>query len=127
MKSRDQIRARNALAAIEGGKAYRGIQGGDALSRFPALIINNGLLATLAFSQSRKGDYIAICDAIARHLADADIDLVNEESTSLDRLLRELSEADAALLRACTAETLAYLNFLRRFAKGTPKRNAGGQ
>ncbi len=130
MKNRDQIRARNALKALADGRSYRGVQAGDALSGFPALVINNGLMATLAFSKARGEGYVAICDAIAQHLADADIDLVPEGTNSLDRLLQVLSQGDSTLLRLCTAEGLEYLNFLRRFAKAADRRgndpNAGG-
>lgn len=124
MKNRDQIRARNALKAIAGGQSFRGVQAGDALSGFPALVINNGLMAALAFSKSRKEGYVSICDAIAQHLADAEIDLIPEGANSLDRLLKVLSDGDSTLLRLCTAEALEYLNFLRRFAKAVNRRGS---
>ncbi len=110
MINREQIRARNALK--EGIKSKgSGEEGGDALSGFPALVMNNGLLATLAFSEQKKGGYIAICKAIEAHLKE--IGLVPANTA----LLAHLTESDSATLRLCTAEALAYLNYLRRFGK----------
>lgn len=123
MKNRDQVRAKNALEAIDGRATYRGIEGGDALSGFPALVISNGLLATLAFSKSKGQEYPKICAAVARHLADREIALIpslpsqDDPVAAMDHLIKALTSGDSDLLRLCTAETLAYLNYLRRFVK----------
>ena len=113
MKNRDQIRARNALAALP--SIERGNRGGDALTGFPALIVGNGLLSTLAYSMAERPGHLTICDAIAAHLSDPDIGLVKQASAN--GLAKELTEENSRLLRLCTAEALAYLNFLRRFVK----------
>ncbi len=118
MKNRDQVRAKNALKACGGHKA---IQGGDVLSGFPALIIGNGLLATIAFCKKQGVGYLSVCDAIAQHLCDPDIDLLDEECDNTDAMLRKLVNSDSQKLRLCTAEALAYLNYLRRFAKAKPQ------
>lgn len=117
MKNREQIRAKNALVATEGGVRGKGIQEGDALSGFPALVVNNGLLATIAFSREKGQGYTEICDAIARHLADKDIDLLPATHPDTQALLEHLTENDSICLRLITAETLAFLNYLKRFVK----------
>ncbi|HXK60582.1 MAG TPA: type III-B CRISPR module-associated protein Cmr5 [Acidobacteriota bacterium] len=117
MKNRDQVRAKNALDAC---RQYRGVQGGDALSGFPALIVGNGLLATIAFCKKQQGDYTKICDAVARHLSDPDIALLEPGCDNTDAMLKTLANSDSQKLRLCTAEALAYLNFLRRFGKVSP-------
>jgi CRISPR type III-B/RAMP module-associated protein Cmr5 len=117
MKNREQIRAKNALLAVEGGMKGKGIQDGDALSGFPALVVNNGLLATIAFSLKQGQGYQEVCDAIACHLADKDIALLAAANANTMALLKHLTENDSIQLRLCTAETLAFLNYLRRFAK----------
>jgi CRISPR type III-B/RAMP module-associated protein Cmr5 len=120
----DQIRARNAIAAIRAGTSGRGVEDGDAISGFPALVVNNGLLATLSFCISKKesGGYRQIGDAIARHLADEGVKLAGKDTQTLVALRDFLVTRDSTTLRLCTAETLAYLNHLKRFAKGETKR-----
>lgn len=114
----DQVRARNANAAVKGGLRGRGVEDGDAISGFPALIVNNGLLATVAYSISKKekGGYKEICDAVAVHLAD--VGLIENKPTTREGLRDFLVENDSITLHLCTSEVLVYLNYLRRFAKG---------
>ena len=112
----DQVRARNALKALKDRGDVGGKKGGDALSGFPALVVNNGLLATLAFSRKQGGGHAAICTAIAEHLQAPEIALLKGAAT-LDGLLNHLTAGSSEDLRLCTAEALAYLNYLRRFAK----------
>jgi CRISPR/Cas system CMR-associated protein Cmr5 small subunit len=121
MNNLDQIRARNAFRRA-GEAAFRGQEGGDALSGFPALVINNGLLSALAFAASNaatpKGaGYRALGDAIAQHLADPDVALVPTNRRTLQNLLEELVRMDSYALLSCTEETLFFLNYLRRFVK----------
>lgn len=120
----DQVRARNALSALRGGATGRGVEDGDAISGFPALVVNNGLLATLSFCISKKdsGGYKQIGDAIAGHLADPAIRRVDAGCNTLTGLRDSLTDNDSATLRLCTAEALAFLNYLKRFAKGEAKR-----
>jgi CRISPR/Cas system CMR-associated protein Cmr5 small subunit len=113
VRNLDQIRAKNALVAAAG--IGKGKEGGDALTGFPGLIVNNGLLAALAFSLKQEGGYLDTCDALARHLSDPGIGRIKAKDAR--GMLRELYDGDSRLLRLCTAEALQYLNYLRRFAK----------
>ena len=142
MKNLEQVRAANALRAIkriqEHDSKGKGDKGGDALTGLPALIVNNGLLATLAFSKSKsktdkntgeykKSGHEVICDEIAVHLGWEDIKLLHGKHTA-DGLLAYLTndDSDSMRLRLCTAETLAFLNYLRRFAKADKTDSTGG-
>lgn len=120
----DQVRAKNAHEAVSGGLRGHGVENGDAISGFPALIVNNGLLSTLAFSISKKdkGGYKEIGDAVAVHLADPVVKLLVGKPATLVGLRDYLVTQDSSVLRNCTAEALAYLNYLKRFAKGEAKR-----
>lgn len=118
MKNREQIRARNALRTLN-EEMSRGAEGGDALTGFPALIIGNGLLATIAYSLEKKHGYPLICNAIAAHLADPEIGLLPPGKGDVEGMRRVLVEEDSERLRLCTAEALAFLNYLRRFAKAS--------
>jgi len=115
MKNLDQIRATNALACVGSLKG----DGGNALSGYPSLVISNGLLATLAFSLDKKGKHLSIADAISHHLshlADGE-NLVTPEQSTADGLRRKLCASDADHLRRCTSEALAFLSYLKRFAR----------
>jgi CRISPR type III-B/RAMP module-associated protein Cmr5 len=96
------------------------VEDGDAISGFPALIVNNGLLSTVAYaiSKKEKGGYKEICDAIAVHLTDPNVGLLKNKPATREGLRDFLVENDSTTLRLCTAEALVYLNYLRRFAKG---------
>jgi len=136
MKNLEQIRARNALRAVDQIQHgdLRGEDKGDVLTGFPALIITNGLLATIAFSMSKskvdkktdsykKSGHEQICDFIAEHLQDGLVGALPIGTRTADAMLKWLThdKQTSSDLRLCTAETLAYLNYLRRFAKTAKK------
>lgn len=121
MKNLDQIRAHNALLHKDRISNSQG--GGDAISGFPMLVLTDGLLASLAFAcewknqqtgaRKHPGEY-TVATAIAEHLRHSQISICN--STDADDLLHKLaSQPTDALLRRATAETLAFLNYLKRF------------
>lgn len=113
MKTLAQIRAQNALKCI--GKKFSGQAGGDVVNKLPAFIQNDGLLAMLAFCYDKGGGHKEIADLIAEHLSDENIGITKAEDTKA--LIDELAKGDAALLRRATAETLALLNYMKRFAE----------
>jgi CRISPR/Cas system CMR-associated protein Cmr5 small subunit len=127
VRNREQIRAASALAALEKYQNLRGRggdeerEGGDVVSGFPALIRNNGLLASLAFCRATGGGHENIGHCIAEHLASPDIALLGGARPNLDGLLSALTQGTSAHLRLCTAETLAYLDYLKRFAKASDR------
>ena len=121
MKNREQIRARNAMKAAEQNLA--GPNGGEVIKKIPPLIMNHGLLAVGAYAFDEKTGYRGAIDAIARHLADPDVALVPRNADSTVKLLDYLTkEADAGKLKLVTAETMAWLNYARRFIKKEDKK-----
>ena len=117
MKNREQIRARNALKASL--VTISGKEGGDAIRKVPALVMNHGLLAVGAFAFDDREGLEKVFDFIAQHLADPDIALLPAKyDKNANGLLKYLTEdADAAKLKLITAEALAWLNYARRFMK----------
>jgi CRISPR/Cas system CMR-associated protein Cmr5 small subunit len=115
MKNLAQIRAASAVAA----KIEKGQGDGNVLSGFPMLVRTDGLLAALAFAVEKKdngelkhkGEF-SIAAAITAHLRTMKI----LDSATPDALLRSLAQSDATLLRRATAETLAFLSYLKRLA-----------
>lgn len=124
MKNREQIRAAAALDFWSRTRDAAGRNDGDVVSGFPALVINNGLLATLAFCKDKKGGHAEIAKNIVEFLASPKtriLELNKSPGTScfLDSALKTLAEGSSEQLRRATAETLAYVAFLKRF-RNTP-------
>lgn len=113
MQNLDQIRAAAALESA--GDLDR-----SAISKLPGLILNNGLLAAAAFCGAEGGGgnrpqlKIAMA-AIAKHLADRGIGAPGTED--IPGLIRDLSGKDSLNLQRATSEALAFLAYLKRFAK----------
>jgi len=124
MKNLDQIRAKNALAAADGGR-FRGVNDGQVVKKVPTMIRENGILGALAFATERKDSgalknegHHDVWQAITTHLADPGIVKIKSACTPEQFIawLAGHDEVTAARLRAITAETMAYLSYLRRFA-----------
>lgn len=115
----DQKRAYNAITSQ--GK-WTGVNDGQVVKKIPALIRENGLLGAAAFALEKKGGHEDVFNAIIRHLADPDIHKI-EKSITLQDFILKTAEMDSSKLRAITSESMAFLNYLRRFAKN----NSGGE
>lgn len=122
MQNLEQIRARNVLAFAKSG-AVSGDKGGEVIKKIPPLILNHGLLATAAYSFTEKEGWQKVFDAIARHLADKDIavvpDSVKDRQSLMDHLTGKSTTSET--LKHATAETMAWLNYARRFVKKEEK------
>jgi hypothetical protein len=79
------------------------------------LIINNGLLATAAFAKEGKEGIQSVINAIEAHLQHEEIAIMPIGKSMMDWLSSE--QTDSSTLRRVTAESLAYLNYLRRFVQ----------
>jgi CRISPR type III-B/RAMP module-associated protein Cmr5 len=113
-QSRDQLRAADAY------KAAKDLEKND-LNRLPGLILGDGLLPTLAFviekSESQEGMKKAM-DRVAQYLFKEDI--CKPPATGRrdsEGLLEYLLSHDSLTLQHVTSEVLAYLAYLKRFAK----------
>ena len=111
MKNLEQIRAANALAKV--GDLKRA-----AVSKLPAMILANGLLATAAFceagGESRREMKTAM-DHTAEHLLARG--LLNQGPGNTAGLIANLSSGSSLQLQRATAEALAFISYLKRFAK----------
>jgi CRISPR/Cas system CMR-associated protein Cmr5 small subunit len=114
MQNLDQLRATNALEAAGGiGEGREG--GGNVAKKVPAMIRENGILGAAAFASETKAGYKDVFKAIIEHLGTAKR-LPGCGRTTLEGFISDLAECDAGQLRAITAEAMAYLGYLRRFA-----------
>ena len=117
----DQLRGLNAFAMAEDVKRSTG--GGQMTAKKVATQVReNGFLGALAFALERKKDggfknagHQSVFETIRRHLLSAK--RLSSECDSTDAMFEKVSEGSADELRAVTDETMAYMNYLRRFAK----------
>jgi CRISPR/Cas system CMR-associated protein Cmr5 small subunit len=114
MKNLEQIRAKNALEAASKCK-FTGKDDGKVVKKVPTMIMNNGLLAAAAFAAETPKGYKDVFNAIIVHLESTN-NLPGKEK-QLQGFINDLCETDSSELRQITSETIAYLNYLRRFAK----------
>jgi CRISPR type III-B/RAMP module-associated protein Cmr5 len=123
MQNLDQIRAKNALSAAT-GNTYKGANDGNVVKKIPTMIMNNGILATAAFALDNKGaGYSGVFEAVIQHLNDKNIKCLPSDKNirTTEQLIDFLSSTNSCALRNVTAEAMAYLNYLRRFAKNNNK------
>ena len=118
MQNLNQIRARHVLE-FANSVNIRGINGGEGIKKIPPVIMNNGLMAALAYSLDKKQDaWRKVFDAIAVHLASKEIGMIPVDRNSAEMLLDYLSsDATSVMLRDITAEVGEWLNFARRLVK----------
>lgn len=118
----EQIRAKNAIR--HRNDAFPGADGGEVVKKVPTMIRENGILAAAAFAVESKGEgkgdknpgHKKVFECIVEHLASKGIEKLPGKM-SVEKFIFELSKSDSATMRDITAETMAYLNYLRRFAR----------
>lgn len=96
------------------------------VSKLPALIINNGLLATVAFAtetndkgKAKRPGMKAAMDSAALHLGRDELGIaLLKGAKSAMEISKRLSNPPATAfdLQRASTETLAYLGYLKRFA-----------
>ena len=118
MQNLNQIRARHVLEFANIARV-RGKEGGEVIKKIPPVIMNNGLMAALAYSMDKNQQaWRLVFDAISVHLSSKEIAMIPEDRTDAEMLLDYLaSEASSAVLRDITAEAGEWLNFARRLVK----------
>ena len=135
MQNLEQLRAAAALKFWHANKdANKGDDDGKIVQKLPALVMSNGLLATAAFAKSKskvdeRGKYQEsnheqiLRNVLAAHVPQvlpAALTLppgfIEGERTDLDRAIRALVNGTSIQLQQVTAEALAYLGYLKRFA-----------
>jgi len=116
MKNLEQIRAQSALDAVKEQPDMKR----SGVNKLPAMIIANGLLATAAFCNAEGGgesrdDMKKALTATAKHLADRGH--LAPKTASVEAMIADLSKRDSHHLQRATAEALAFIAYLKRFAK----------
>ncbi len=116
--SLEQGRAQEAFqAAKKGTEAFKK----DYLSfvyDMPMLIKTNGLGAAIAFATYKNGASKKVYQQISEWLKKDHKQLIDLSSEELAEMLTKIPSHQ---YKAVTVEVMAYLNWLRRFAKGLQK------
>ena len=125
----EQRRARHAYEAVQRAQQKEGAQekqdpkkfGGQA-RKLPIRIVASGLGQALAFLKSKNyapGLLVEIADWVLdqRTRREGDPPRDNQRRPSDDALLRHVIEGNSDTMRRATAEVLAYLVWLNRFAE----------
>ena len=113
MKNLEQIRAKNALNVEISHDA------GDSKNiakKVPTMIMENGIIGAAAFAKESnvKGYASVFENGIIPHLES--INGLPGKNTKLEGFIEYLCNANSSKLRQVTAEAIAYLSYLRRFA-----------
>lgn len=119
-KNLEQIRAKNALELAKDLKLTK-----TESKRAPAMIMENGLLGALAFAQEKGGEkggemakVMEACVAHWQSLTSGELQTgLTDSKVDLKEFSKEICECSAAELRRRTEEIMAFLNYLRRYAK----------
>lgn len=122
-KTLDQIRASVAINSKD--SVIRSKADSDKSKSFPGMVQINGLLGALAFAIDKQNSrseraYYSIANAIVNHLnavRKQDPSIMTEEIENPEGLAKYLANnTTPTQFRRITAESLAFLNYLRRFA-----------
>jgi|LSQX01.1.fsa_nt_gb hypothetical protein len=120
MQNLEQVRARNALQfAKSAGDRVVGEQGGEVIKKISPTIINHGLLAAIAYSFTEREGWQLVFDAIAKHLSSPQIAIVPTQVNNRSELIAYLigPSTTSEILKRATTETIAWLEYARRFVK----------
>lgn len=121
LKGIEQGRAKYAFEAVNGisrngsedlKKKYKSVA-----KKLPVLIKTNGLGQTLAFIKERNQGYDKLYDQIGNWLQTEDAKKLVPQGELVERIIR----LQSPVYRQVTVETLALLNWIRRFVDGLMK------
>lgn len=111
----EQGRAKYAYeCAEEGAKNAKSSEYKSYAKKVPMMIKTNGLGATLAFISSKNERYNLIYEQLSNWFEQSHLFDYDGEKTFVDYVVT----VDSSTYRALTIETLAFFNWLRRFAEG---------
>lgn len=112
-KDLDQERAAFAWDCAERGKGSKAFA--NLTKSAPALIMNNGLMQTLAFyKQKGKDEHRMLLDNLCEWLGKQDFS--EHGGKDFSSVMKKLHSGDSLSYRRATEEALAFLKWLRQFA-----------
>ena len=115
----EQRRARDAWGAVQAVRGAKKSGSGDykrEAKRLPVRILTAGLGHALAFANCKKGGDGRVADDVAKWVLSS-LRAGQVEDDPARQLMQLVVDKDADWLRRATEESLAYLQWLSRFAE----------
>jgi CRISPR-associated protein Cmr5 len=125
----DQRRAADAWALVEKLKDDKhGLDLARQAKKLPVRIVTSGLGPALAFLNAKEGRANGLCAGLGAWVLDRRGIVPTGGSAQKfgGDLLSAVVHGDSDFLRRATAETLAWLQWLNRFAEAEPKLDSKG-
>jgi CRISPR-associated protein Cmr5 len=118
----ESSRASFAYKQAEKGCGKEGKEFSQAVKRIPMMIKINGLSETFAFMYSKQGKHGLILKSIEAWLTNSNnrIHLILKV-TKGENIVQKVTELNSSEYRTVTIETMAFLQWLRRFSEGITK------
>lgn len=122
-----QLRAKHAWEAAQKGGFTGTSDDVCVVKDVPSMIIENGLLGAMAFAiekneaKKRIVGYYNTFEAIRQYLVKVGSPSA-KGTNDVNIWFKELASSSAEVLRITTSESMAYLSYLRRFAKPDKRR-----
>ena len=129
LKGIEQGRATHAYKAVDNVEEKYKKKYKTAAKKAPVLVKTNGLGQTLAFIKSKGGKYDQTKKKIIKNGYDIFYEQIGEwlrsdavnQSVPDGELVKEVIQLESHVYRQVTVETLALLNWIRRFVDGLMK------
>lgn len=108
MQNLEQKRAAHALNACKDKKRFKTSKDSDVVKPMTTMVLDCGILPSMAYALDNN-------DKAHSHVFETFIDYRGSK-LALSDYLEQLARADSSVLRLVTAEFMAYVRYLRRFA-----------
>lgn len=106
----EQKRAAHAFAAIKSDpKKFQTEKDADVTKKVTTMVMDSGMLPAMAYALENK-------DKVYERVFESYINYRKSANKKLSDYFEVLSQADGRSLRMITADFLAYMKYLRRFA-----------
>ena len=110
METLEQKRARYAWQCVQKHKYTESQRG--VVKGLPLLILNGGLIQSLAYLHSKEKEYAEIGNDVIEWLCQQFPDTL---SVSYSKFMEQITELDSQKFQAVTQEAMALLKWLRQF------------
>ncbi|WP_198150787.1 type III-B CRISPR module-associated protein Cmr5 [Caldimonas taiwanensis] len=113
----EQRRAAHAWSCVKDKVSKEYVNVAKAM---PQLIMNSGLMQTLAFMEQKQGEYSKVASQLRQWLHER-FGCTEEQEPDFKKMMDKLLHASPSEFRLYTTEALAWLKWLRQLASASQK------